>query len=153
MLTGHRMEIKTKFEDETVYVEYCAEGPIVLDGDFTLSELILLVEEFKEFERRSIMAKNYEKANEYLEYQNRVLRKQVKELQDALTSLGDQSVKEIDTLEAGLVNEMHDACSLSLQIKKLEIKLSPTQWGQAENVAWHNNLPDVVKAFRALRDC
>ena len=37
------------------------------------------------------------------------------------------------------------------RISRLETLLNPREWNRAQDNAWHRNLPDVYKAFEALR--
>jgi hypothetical protein len=47
----------------------------------------------------------------------------------------------------------HDCSVLLLEkIAKLEMKLSPRFWGQAEHYAWHRAIPNMQKAFDDLKE-
>ena len=38
------------------------------------------------------------------------------------------------------------------KINKLEMLLNPKMWGQDQMDAWHENMPDLQKAFDSLRN-
>jgi hypothetical protein len=52
-------------------------------------------------------------------------------------------------------NENIDTAALRIlvqAIERYEIALEPRRWDRQHNDAWHSNIPDMIKAFNALRN-